>query len=99
MANKPHHSQDKWLIEQAKQIALLKKRLEETTQEVYACFCKVLYEKYGWNFEQITALFARTEEAWNECIENNTVQNMVAWCEEVTNFSVVEGKDDESREE
>ena len=99
MANKPHYKQDKWIIEQATQIAKLKKRLGETTQEVYACFCKVLYEQYGWDFEQITALFARTEEAWNECIENDTIKSMVEWCEKVTDFSVVEGKNDESREE
>lgn len=94
---KPHHGQDAWLIHQAKVVAELQKKLQQDTQEIYACFCKVLNDEYGWTYEEITALFARTEETWNECIENDEIENMVAWCEKVTDFSAVEVNDEKTR--
>lgn len=96
--NKPHHGQDQWLIQQAKVIAELKKRLGETTQEVYACFCKVLNDNYGWDAEQITALFARTQELWTELCDSKEMSSMVKWCEDTTNFSVIQGEENKDEQ-
>ena len=91
---KPSHGQDAWLINQAKEIAILKKRLSKSVQEIYACFCKVLYEEYGWTYEQITAIFARTQEQWNELVDTPDMESMVKWCDEVTDILIAEGEDE-----
>lgn len=84
-----------WLINQMKEIAELKKRLASDVQEVYACFCKVLIDTYGWSGEEVTSLFARTQELWNEICDSEEMWSMVKWCEDTTNFSVVGGSNED----
>lgn len=83
---------NQWLIEQYKQVERQKRKLKEATKqnvpEIYACFCKVLYEDYHHTPEYIQKLFARTQEVWNELVENDSVERMVEWCEKTTGIDL-----------
>lgn len=88
--------QNKWLIQQAKEIAILKKQLkEETVPELYACFCKVLIEDYGKTGDEVEELFKKTEDVWNELVENDEIKHMVDWCEATTGISLRGRKDEQ----
>ena len=75
---------NQWLIEQYKEIerqkAELKKATSNNVPEIYACFAKVLIEEMGNSVEEVTSLFARTQEVWNEIVEHDEVKNMIDWC-------------------
>lgn len=82
-----------FLIEQAKQIAEIKKGYQQAIKrnvaEIYACFAKVLIDDYHNTEEEVVSLFARTQEVWNELAESEKIQGMIQWCEEVTGVKLV----------
>lgn len=69
------------VIELAKAKARLEKEIKLVVPEVYACFCKALYDR-GWNPEDIEDLFCDTQRLWNENLD--MMDNMIDWCLETT---------------
>lgn len=70
-----------------KLLALMDRKCKEITPEVYACIALALHRKYGWEYEDISDLFAESQEIWNECIQRS--ENMVQMCEMETGIDVV----------
>ena len=83
---------NKYFIEQAKEVERLKKRLKEATTnnvpELYACFGKVLFDDYKWSADEIESLFNKTSNLWNDLVLNDTIKNMVDWCEQTTGIEL-----------
>ena len=82
---------NKYFIEQAKEIERLKKRLKEVTEEnvanVYSAIALCLSDvKYGWDSDKIEELFADTQALWND--SNRKGISMPDWCEELTGICV-----------
>lgn len=71
------------LIEQYKH---LYKQIQNITPEVYAALALALRRKHGWGFQRINALFAESQEIWNECVQSGV--NMVQMCFEETGIDV-----------
>lgn len=74
---------------QMQEIARLRKKCNELVPELYACFCKVLYDN-GMDAETIEILFNETTNLWNELVEHNEVKNMIDWCEQTTGICLAE---------
>lgn len=82
-------------IQHHRQQAVLKKVTNNNVAEIYACFCKVLIEE-GNSPEDVVNLFAKTQECWNELVANESIADMVRWCEEITNITLSTGYSYES---
>ncbi len=87
-------AKNKWDLLMAQELAKQQKatkHLEQFTKkvvpEIYACFCKILYEDYGWEFETIKELFSRTENAWNENADR--IDDMITEVEELTGIKLM----------
>ena len=68
-----------------KEIAKLKKTINQNVPEIYACFIKVMYEK-GMSFEEIEDIVIGTQTSWNENVDR--MDTMIDWCLEVTGIDV-----------
>lgn len=73
------------LIELAKTKARLEKEIKLVVPEIYACFCKVLYDR-GFDPEEIEEIFEKTQKVWNESIDR--MDNMIDWCLETTGIEL-----------
>lgn len=69
-----------------KLLALMDRKCKEITPSVYASIAIALHRKYGWGFQRISALFAESQEVWNECIQGDI--SMVEMCEKETGIDV-----------
>lgn len=72
-------------IEQMKQLAKLKNETKKIVPEVYACFCKVLYDS-GWTPDDIETLFIATQTLWQDNLDS--MDNMIDWCANTTGIEV-----------
>lgn len=83
-------AKNNYFIQQAKEIERIKKELKEAintnTAHIYACFCKVLYDSYGWDDEQIAELFGLTDKLWDENLDR--MDSMIEWCEKTTGIEI-----------
>lgn len=83
-------AKNNYFINQVKEIERLKMQLKEGitthTAHIYACFCKVLFDSYGWDAEQIAELFSLTDRLWDENLER--MDSMIDWCEETTGIEI-----------
>mgnify|MGYP003313953141 CR=1 FL=1 len=82
-------AKNKFIIEQHKALEKLRKLTRQNVAEIYSAFCKVLIDE-GKSPEEVTELFNKTQECWNELVANNECESMVKWCEEVTGITLVE---------
>ena len=69
-----------------KLLAKMERQCREITPSVYASIAIALHRKYGWGFQRISALFAESQEVWNECIQSG--ESMVEMCERETGIDV-----------
>lgn len=76
-----------YLIEQAKAIEKLRKLTQRNVPEIYACFAKVLIDN-GNSVDDVCELFKQTQTLWNELVEHEEIDGMVAWCEQTTGISL-----------
>lgn len=74
------------LIEQAKTLAKLREQINQITPEVYAGIALALHRKYRWGYKRINALFAESQDIWNECV--HTDLNMIQMCENETGIEL-----------
>lgn len=79
---------DKLKIEQIKRIKYLEKQIHLIVPQVYSCFAKVMYEDLKMDADEIEAVFNRTQEVWQESVDNSEVENMIEWCKETTGIDV-----------
>lgn len=70
----------------ARELQKIKNRIKWVVPAVYASFCKVLFEQYGWESDQIEELFKKTDEEWAASEENDF--DMIKWCEDTTGILV-----------
>lgn len=87
-------AKDRWAIEKAKELAKLQNRTRTLVPQIYASFCKVLMDEngnYKWDAQQVLDLFIQTQDAWTECANNNEIEGMIKWCEEVTGVELRDG--------
>ena len=68
-----------------KEYVKLQKAINQVVPEIYACFAKALYE-LNWTPEEIEALFARTQDLWNENINN--MDDMITYVSKETGIDV-----------
>lgn len=68
-----------FLINQYKRLA---QEINNVTPQVYAGIALTLSRNYGWGSEEISGLFAQSQEIWNECVDSGV--DMIAMCEEET---------------
>ncbi len=77
-----------YFIEQSKRLKQLERNLEYETKnnvaELYACICKVLMENHNFTADEVADLFNETTQVWEALVENDTIKNMVDWCEKTT---------------
>ena len=79
-------AKNKALIEQMKLQAKLREQIKQVTPDVYAGIALALHRKYGWGFKRINALFAESQEIWNECVQSDI--NMIQMCEKETGIDI-----------
>lgn len=70
-----------------KMMALIDRKSKEITPDVYASIALALHRKCGWEYEQISELFAESQSIWEECTQSDL--NMREMCEEETGIEVV----------
>lgn len=81
-------AKNNYIIEQHKALAKLRKATRQNVAEIYACFCKVLIED-GNTPEEVAELFRKTQDTWNDLVANESISDMVSWCEQVTGVCLV----------
>lgn len=77
---------NKAVIEYMKAKAKLEKETKMLVPEIYACFCKVLFEDCHLDAESIEKIFWKTQQLWTENIDR--MDDMIAWCEESTGINL-----------
>lgn len=62
------------------------KQALDVVPKVYAAIAISLQRKYGWEYEDINALFNESQEVWNECVE--TGADMLKMCSDETGIDM-----------
>lgn len=65
---------------------VLYRRVHQVVPEVYAGVALALHEEFGWGYNRINRLFARSQELWDECGEQGI--DMVQKCYEKTGIEL-----------
>lgn len=64
----------------------LQKQSLDVVPKVYAAIAISLQRKYGWEFEDINALFNESQVVWNECVETGV--DMLKMCSDETGIDM-----------
>lgn len=62
------------------------KQALDVVPKVYAAIAISLQRKYGWEYEDINALFNESQEVWNECVETGV--DMLKMCSDETGIDM-----------
>ena len=64
----------------------IQKQSLDVVPKVYAAIAISLQRKYGWDFEDINALFGESQAVWNECV--STGVDMLKMCSDETGIDM-----------
>lgn len=64
----------------------LQKQSLDVVPKVYAAIAISLQRKYGWEFEDINALFNESQVVWNECVATGV--DMLKMCSDETGIDM-----------
>ena len=70
-----------------KMMALIERKSQEITPDLYASIALALHRKYGWGYKRINELFIESHSIWEECVQSDL--NMRQMCEAETGIEVV----------
>ena len=62
------------------------KQALDVVPKVYAAIAISLQREYGWQYEDINALFNVSQEVWNECVETGV--DMLKMCSDETGIDM-----------